>query len=282
MHFFYLDESGDTGDNLNDPNQPIFVLGGISLRDEGWNKTQSELDKIFNEYFEGAIPEDFELHTKQLLSPNGDGPFQNHDMDDRTGLVQEILDLIEKRKHGVHFIALNKNKLCDAECCVELPYNTESPYLVAFDYMVTYINWYVKKHLGSSARAMVIFDRKDQYHTEIERITRNRRFKGPKAHRVKWIVEFSYSVDSKKNPMIQLSDLIIFLIRRFLEIEKGHHPDWTEDACDFYASCYDQVIKRVKRQKIVDRQGLNMNEFSDFLEEIRCFPSMQWRRNFSI
>ncbi|WP_143814354.1 DUF3800 domain-containing protein [Lysobacter spongiicola] len=35
MHFFYLDESGDTGANLADPNQPIFVIGGVSVRDEG-------------------------------------------------------------------------------------------------------------------------------------------------------------------------------------------------------------------------------------------------------
>lgn len=282
MHFFYLDESGDTGDNLNDPNQPIFVLGGVSLRDEGWNKTQTELHKIFDDYFEGEIPENFELHTKQLLSPNGEGPFQNHDINDRTELVQEILDLIEERKHGVHFVAIDKNKLCDSECCVELPYNTESPYLVAFDYLVTYINWNVKERLGSTARALVIFDRKDQYHAEIEKITRNRRFEGPKTHRIKWIVEFSYSVDSKKNSMIQLSDLIVFLARRFMEIEKGYHPNWSTDACDFYASCYDQLITRVKRQKIVDRSGRNMNEFTNFLKEIRCTPSKQWRRNFNI
>lgn len=35
MHFYYLDESGDTGSNLNDPDQPVMVLGGISVRDEG-------------------------------------------------------------------------------------------------------------------------------------------------------------------------------------------------------------------------------------------------------
>jgi hypothetical protein len=34
MHFFYLDESGDTGENLLDKNQPIFVLGGLSIADK--------------------------------------------------------------------------------------------------------------------------------------------------------------------------------------------------------------------------------------------------------
>ncbi|MEI6639470.1 MAG: DUF3800 domain-containing protein [Chlorobium sp.] len=35
MHFYYLDEVGCTGEDLNNPEQPIFVLGGLSIRDEG-------------------------------------------------------------------------------------------------------------------------------------------------------------------------------------------------------------------------------------------------------
>jgi len=36
MHFFYIDESGDTGRNLDDPHQPIIVLGGIRIT--GWGQ----------------------------------------------------------------------------------------------------------------------------------------------------------------------------------------------------------------------------------------------------
>jgi hypothetical protein len=46
---------------------------------------------------------------------------------------------------------------------------------------------------------MIILDKKDQYHSEIEQLMHARRFGGIVAHRVKWIVEFSYTVDSKKN-----------------------------------------------------------------------------------
>jgi uncharacterized protein DUF3800 len=56
VHFFYLDESGDTGTNLGDSDQPIMVLGGISLRDEGWNKTYAEYMKIVDSFFSGSIP----------------------------------------------------------------------------------------------------------------------------------------------------------------------------------------------------------------------------------
>jgi hypothetical protein len=35
MHFFYLDETGDTGPDLENTEQPIFVLGGVTVSDNG-------------------------------------------------------------------------------------------------------------------------------------------------------------------------------------------------------------------------------------------------------
>jgi hypothetical protein len=39
MHFFYLDETGDTGTDLENAEQPIFVFGGVTVSDKGWRKT---------------------------------------------------------------------------------------------------------------------------------------------------------------------------------------------------------------------------------------------------
>jgi hypothetical protein len=111
MHFYYLDESGDTGANLNDPDQPVMVLGGVSVRDEGWNITQEQMARIIDNYFGGAVPPDFELHAKELLSPNGDGPFTGHPMARRCALCIEVLDLLSARSHHVHYIAIDKAKI---------------------------------------------------------------------------------------------------------------------------------------------------------------------------
>ena len=83
MHFYYLDESGCTGRDLQNKEQPIFVLGGLSVRDKGWNVTQEKLAQIIDNYFEGSIPEGFELHATDLLSMNGDGFFFRHERNKR-------------------------------------------------------------------------------------------------------------------------------------------------------------------------------------------------------
>ncbi len=78
---------------------------------------------------------------------------------------------------------------------------------------------------------------------------RNCRFRGPKTHRIKRVVEFSYPVDSRKNPMVQLSDLAIYCVKRFLEIEHGYRDGWSDKAKEFYASCYEKLHKKTSEKK---------------------------------
>jgi len=282
MHFFYLDESGDTGSNLNDPDQPVMVLGGISVRDEGWNQTQSLLDRRLRNFFGGTIPEGFELHATNLLSPNGDGPFAGYSMEERCGLCNTVLDILSDRSHSVHYIALDKQKVRNATLGMVVEFNPKRPYLLAFDYLVTFINWQVRNRLGSSARGMIILDRKQQFHAAIEKIMRERRFGGAATHRVKWVVEFSYPVDSVKNPMIQLSDLVVYCIKRFVEVENGYRDYWPDDVKNFYAACYSKIRSRVSRLALVERQGRGMERLNTYLAECRIEPRVQWRRHYNL
>lgn len=282
MHFYYLDEAGCTGCDLANQEQPIFVLGGISVRDEGWNATQEAMAAIIGEYFGNEIPQNFELHTNQLLSPNGDGPFFDHARDRRNNLAKGILGLLADRSHDVHLCAIDKAKLSSCTCRMAMPYDTRTPYHLAYDYLITYINWFVKNKLGRSARGMLIIDAKEQFHADIERITQVRRFEGPAAHRVKWIVEFTYPVDSQKNPMVQLSDLVVFCAKKFLEIDNGYRNTNSQDAKRFYAECYALIHDRIRRKDLIDRQGRGMDQMNGFLREIQSKPVGQWKRRYGI
>ncbi|NLD05174.1 MAG: DUF3800 domain-containing protein [Synergistaceae bacterium] len=282
MHFYYLDEAGCTGRDLVNPQQPIFVLGGISVRDEGWNSTQEAMAKIITKYFNDEIPQNFELHTNELLSPDGEGPFLSHKRDRRNNLVKDLLKLLANRSHDIHLYAIDKAKFGVASCNVLMPYDIKTPYLLAYDYLITYINWFVKKHLGRSARGMFIIDVKEQFCTDIELMTQKRRFGGPKTHRVKWIVEFSYPIDSKKNPMVQLSDLVVFCTKKFLEIDNGYRNNYSQDAKKFYAECYALIHSRIRKKELVDRQEGRMDTMNTFLREVQSKPLGQWKRRYEI
>jgi hypothetical protein len=74
MHFFYLDETGCTGADLGNVEQPIFVIGGVSVSDDRWRKTTNAVEAEVSTFFQGKIPEKFELHAHELVA--GSGPFE--------------------------------------------------------------------------------------------------------------------------------------------------------------------------------------------------------------
>ena len=280
MHFYYLDEAGCTGNDLANTEQPIFVLGGISVRDEGWNKTHLAYATIIGDYFNGSPPTNFELHGEELLSPNGDGPFSGHPRTRRTELAKDVLGLISERRHSVHYYAIDKNKLASACCTVCTCYDQKTPYLIAYDYLITHIDWILKENLGQSARGIFLIDVKDQFQNEIEMITNDRRFNKPPNQRVKWIVEFSYPVNSSKNSMIQLSDLVVFCTKKFLDIDAGYREGYSTEAKLFYTECYSLIHDRISRKQLVEQQHRSMAGLNNFLSNIQATPIRNWRTRY--
>lgn len=68
MHFFYLDETGCTGPNLKDLDQPIFVIGGISVSDERWRKTTDAIQLYPNSSAEIYPRTSSSTHTSLSLA----------------------------------------------------------------------------------------------------------------------------------------------------------------------------------------------------------------------
>ena len=282
MHFFYTDESGDTGRNLRDPDQPIMVMGGVNLRDQGWNQTQQQLQERIDNFFGGVKPDDFELHAYDLLSPAGGGPFAGYPIQDRADLAKDILQLIGDRGHGTHLIAFDKERIHETACGLRLAYNPSRPYLLALDYLITAINHHVRNRLGQSARGLLVLDEKQNHRDDIPAILDDRRNLGAAIHRVKWIVDVGYSVESHRNPMVQIADLVVFCARRFLEIEHGHRPHWSPVAKQFYAECYDIIDRRLISKSVIERPGRGLNRLNDYIRETRVAPGTRWRQNWGL
>lgn len=283
MHFFYIDETGDTGQDLLNVQQPIFVMGGLTVSDEKWNPTQQKFVAIIDAYFKGAVPAGFELHAHELLSPNGDGPFAGHPRAARNQLAFDILNILVEHSHNVHAIAFSKPAINATACGVALCFDPKVAYLLGFDYLITQFNDHVKHNLGSSARGLMILDKKDEHHNNMETILHDRRFMTVATHRVKWVVEFSYPIDSTKNPMIQIADMVIFCIRKFLECEHGYGAGWPQAAKDFFAQCYNIIDSRLTfKTGIIDRPEPKLKLLNDYILAVNLKPVGQWRKKYTL
>jgi hypothetical protein len=281
MHFFYLDETGCTGADLTNVEQPIFVIGGLSVTDEGWRKTTDAVNTAFSKFFEGEVPDGFELHAHELAS--GSGPFSGRDQEERNDFAHALLDLVAERKHAVHLVAIDKSKLLASKRGTDhAAIDCKIPYLLGFNYLITYIEKYVRDQLGKSARGMIILDHKEMFQLGIDRLTHYRRYGIPKARQLRWIVEFSYPIDSARHPLIQVSDLIMFLARKFLECESGYRDEWPPEAKRFYASCYAKIHERTYRTTLVDPAGPEEASAHAILSECQATHRGQWRQRYGL
>ena len=229
------------------------------------------------------MPENFELHPHDLL--NAQGAFAGHDRGRINQLVHDILDVIAARNHAAHYAAIDKERMLNAIAAgvpAHAVVRTQIPYLLSFNYLVSYIKRYTREVLGSSARGMIILDINDGYHEDIDAITHYRRFDVVRARQLKWLVEFSYPVDSVRHPMIQISDLVIYLVRKFLEIECGHKPGAREEVRDFLAGCFAKILPRVRWSTLINVPGREEAQAHALPVSSIFKHRPQWRRHYNL
>lgn len=203
MELIYLDESGSTGLDLDNKNQPIFVLAGVIVSDKNWH--------MVNDYFENEkqkIYPDFkniEIHTNELYNSNPKSYFYNNNWEYNFKILEDIVDLISrldiklssavvvKKIYKKHF---GNNIVVD-------------PYLYSF--AITYKK--LNKYLSMQNSYGIIFcDELKSMEDSLEILYPN--LKKDNKH----IIERTFYLDSKKNNFIQIADVCSFYINKFLTI----------------------------------------------------------------
>lgn len=71
MHLVYFDESGNSGNNLNDPDQPIFVLGALIVPEECWQAVETVLEAELKTHFPALAEAGEEIHSGDLRGSRG-------------------------------------------------------------------------------------------------------------------------------------------------------------------------------------------------------------------
>lgn len=270
MHLCYVDEAGATGKNLSDPNQPVFVMAGLLVSDEKWRKTESEIRRVIDNAYGGLLPADFELHASELLSPEGEGPFAGWDRDRRNALAFDLLQLVAERRHQLLIQIVNKSQMAKTTPPDrDFGFDWKDPWEVAFVAVLTMAEEFLRStRTGRSSTGMVVIDHEPSY-LEVVRSHSRQRQLARGWQQVRKVVEIGYSATSHANPMIQLTDLVAFTMKKWAESEAGHGDGWPPEAKAFFKKCRDTVWDRVEL-KMLKFSKLNVpDELTNYLRAIR-------------
>jgi hypothetical protein len=218
MHLIYLDESGQTGTNLRDPVQPVFVLGALVVPEVAWLELEKELQSAIERYFSAPRPDNFEIHATEISNPRN-GYFKQFAVAHRLAFRDEWFRIA--RQHGLKFIyrAITKSRF---QSWILNTFGTGvaiNPHVAAFPLVARVVDDLLKS-LSGAPLGIFISDENREVVGDVEKAIRF--FRGTEGVlKLGQIIEKGFFIESEKSLVLQLCDLCVYSARRKEEQKLG-------------------------------------------------------------
>ncbi len=218
MNLVYIDESGNTGLNLKDSQQPVFLLAAMILPESKWFSLEERFLNIVKEYFGYPLPSPFEIQAKDLKSRRG--IFEKLTFAQQLSFRDRMLQLLLDNEIAVVYRRIIKSKF--AIFCEEHygPGIRVNPYIMALPFVCMEVDHYLRQK-GTDQLGMFIFDEQKETLDDAERSLRTLRLDSTSILKTTNIIEKGFFIDSSKSFALQLVDLAAYYIRKYEENELG-------------------------------------------------------------
>ena len=217
MHLIYLDESGNTGTDLKDTQQPVFVLAALIVPETCWQQLEIDLEASFKSLLPAIFLDDLEVHGGDLRG--GRGSFKGQDLTVRIALRDEWLKIARKHQLKVVYRAIVKKKF---EQWMHQTFGAGvkiNPHVVAFALIARVVDEYLAT-LPDKALGMFISDENKEIVHDVEKSIKILRGEAGML-RLGQIVEKGFFIDSTKSRVLQLCDLCALSARKMEEAKTG-------------------------------------------------------------
>ena len=232
MYLMYADESGSTGTDYDNKQQPIFCLAGICVEDCKWhdinNKFEEEKVKIYPEF------KDNEIHAMELFNAPRRSIFNKYSWQENLNALEKIVDLIVSLDIIIHFTSIDKlgfkkylSKRFGNSILID-------PYLYAFGNIYYSFN---EDLLELNSYGLIFTD-------ELNSVTESLDMLYPKLKEENTrIIEKSLYLDSKKNNFIQIADVCALYLNKYRCLSQGYHK-YNEIKTKHCIEMYQKLIQK--------------------------------------
>ncbi len=224
MHLIYIDESGNTGRNLSDPDQPVFVLGALVVGESSWQPIEAELEGAIRKHGPNAGGE-YEIHGGDLRQ--GTGPFKGVPVNNRLALRDAWLEIAASHQLQFIYRAIVKKRYERWMLSAFGAGVSVNPHLAAFPLIAQVAN-NLLRDLGPDLLGIFISDDNREVVGDIERFQKLLRLT-PGALHLDRIIEKGFFIDSSKSRLLQLCDLCTLQARKLEERKIGMPPKSIDD-----------------------------------------------------
>lgn len=218
MQLIYFDESGNTGNNLSDPNQKIFVLIALIVPESVWQKLEIELNESFAKFFPDLFERQVEVHCTDIVS--GRNEFKGRKLSKRIEFRDDWMKIAAKHKLKVCYRAINKWDYSRWQTQYYGSGISINPQVSAFALLSSVLDDYLedKGELG-----MFIFDDNQEVTKDIEKSLKVLKACNLEI-KIDNVIEKGFFIKSSKSRVLQLCDMFAFSARKKEEFKQLDIP----------------------------------------------------------
>lgn len=233
MYLFYIDESGNTGRDLDSVDQPVHWLVALGVSPVGVSRIEAEMLALAIRYFRSrARDPSFEFHGNDLFSGRGD--CRTLTVVERVELYRSLLGLLRRHDmklfiRGVDKVRHKTNASRDATPPIH-------PYRLAFMELVARIDEWLQERQPpydlfqeeSSIHGLLVADEQKEMDREIiEQFAywRDQATTGDRAREIRYLIDTVHYVPSHDSWLIQLADCVAFVRNRVERVRRERGLD---------------------------------------------------------
>jgi hypothetical protein len=168
MHLIYLDESGNTGKNLSDVHQPIFLLCALVVPESKWLDVEASLVAVIEQHFPVRLDQ-FEVHANEIINPRGF--FRQFSIQQRLDFLQAWLAVAEKFNLKLIHRAIVKKRYAHWLLDTYGPGVVINPHNVAFVLISQVVNEFLRQSEGTPL-GILIADENHEVMPDVEKLIR--------------------------------------------------------------------------------------------------------------
>lgn len=213
MKFCYLDETG-TGQDT------VVIVAGVIVDVIRMNRTKQEWESLFDQVSRLSKKPITEMHAKDLIPGNGE--WYGVDPQVRDEVVDTILDWLTERNHKVTFSAVDRARFKASSD--DRVHDLRDEWCAASFHVVLTLQKAHKSISNNKGHTLLIFD-KGKDPTRLISLLRtppdwsdSYYSRAPRQIQLDQIVDVPYFADSKFLPLIQIADLIGYILRRYADL----------------------------------------------------------------
>jgi hypothetical protein len=211
MYLFPTDESGNTGWNLDSPDQPLHFLLTIGIHEDKSRDIERELFRIALDYFpREARNSDFEFHGGYIY--RGEGYFNALAPADRLQIYNRLIQVIVDFELPVFVEGIDKRRLKASSA------NPAHPYNLAFLYMVERLEEFLESQQPPANGLICADENRERDRSIISDFDLFKEYGtalGYKPREIKRLLDTVHFVKSQDSRLIQIADCSSYLICRY-------------------------------------------------------------------